>query len=128
MSHSPSASFWDGVRALADSIGLLVPQGAEGQQRPRPAVPPSVCDSCPICQAAATLDQVDPQVITEVFDVARGMLVGMGSALASAAEQRLAAEAPPTRKSGSSGESGESGESGSSGEVDEAGTPSGHET
>jgi hypothetical protein len=80
-------SFWDSVRAWADAAGLLLP--ADQQAGPRPTVPRSVCDNCPICQAAATLDQVDPQVIHELADLARGMLLGLGSALSSAADQRL---------------------------------------
>jgi hypothetical protein len=81
-------SFWDSVRAYADAAGLLLP--ADPQAGPRPTVPQAVCDSCPICQAAATLDQVNPQVVHEFGDLARGMLLGLGSALSSAADQRLA--------------------------------------
>jgi len=93
----PSVPFWDAVRAWADAAGLLLPRPqadgdqADGDQAARrPAVPASVCENCPICQGAATLDQVDPRVITELAELARGVLGGIGSALASAAEQRLA--------------------------------------
>jgi hypothetical protein len=87
---TPSAPFWDSVRAWADSMGLLLPQEEAPQGGPgRPRVPQSVCDSCPICQGAATLDQVNPDAIAELADVARSLLGGIGSALASAAEQRL---------------------------------------
>ena len=47
-----------------------------------------MCDSCPICQAAATLDQVNPQVLVDLTEVARSVITGLGSALASAADQR----------------------------------------
>jgi hypothetical protein len=47
-----------------------------------------VCDSCPICQAAATLEQVNPQVLVDLTEVARSVITGLGSALASAADQR----------------------------------------
>jgi hypothetical protein len=88
---TPSAPFWDSVRAWADSMGLLFPQQEGPAGEPvRPRVPQSVCDSCPICQGAATLDQVNPDAIAELADVARALIGGIGSALASAAEQRLA--------------------------------------
>ncbi len=84
----PLGSFWDSVRSWADSAGLLrPPQGDEAHARP--AVPESVCANCPICQGAATLDQIDTDALAEWADLARGVLSGMGSALASAAEQRL---------------------------------------
>ena len=79
------ASFWDGVWAWADSMGVLLPQDDDVV---RPPVPRQVCDACPICQAAAILDQVNPQLLAELTEVARGLVVGLGSALASAAEQR----------------------------------------
>jgi hypothetical protein len=98
MTQPPAGSFWDAIRTWADSAGLLLPD-AEGDRGgpPRPKVPQSVCDSCPICQAAATLDQVNPQVIADLADVARSVLAGMGSALASAAEQRLSGTEPTGR-------------------------------
>ncbi len=86
MESNDSASFWDAVRAWADSAGLLLPTDADDP--PRPKVPQAVCDSCPICQAAATLDQVNPQVVADMTDVARSLMTGLGSALASASEQR----------------------------------------
>ncbi len=86
MAQSESASFWEAVRSWADSMGLLVPNEPEGPVRA--TVPQSVCDSCPICQAAATLDQVNPQVIADVTEVARSIVLGLGSALAAAAENR----------------------------------------
>lgn len=83
--------FWDAVRAWADAAGFLLPQPepVDGQPAP-PQVPASVCANCPICQAAATLDQVNPEVVAELVEVARGLVGGIGSALARAAEQRLA--------------------------------------
>ncbi|MGB7979496.1 MAG: hypothetical protein WCF36_01745 [Candidatus Nanopelagicales bacterium] len=86
MATSESASFWEAVRSWADSAGLLLP--AEHEDAVRPVVPQSVCDSCPICQGAATLDQVNPQVIADVAEVARSVILGLGSALAAAAENR----------------------------------------
>ena len=89
-SPTPSVPFWDAVRAWADSAGFLLPQPEAGDGEPeRPKVPPSVCENCPICQGAATLDQVNPEVISELAEVARTLIGGLGSALASAAEQRL---------------------------------------
>ena len=89
MESYESASFWDAVRSWADSAGLLLPTDADDP--PRPKVPQAVCDSCPICQAAATLDQVNPQVVADMTDVARSLMTGLGSALASASEQRTTA-------------------------------------
>ncbi|HEX6886765.1 MAG TPA: hypothetical protein VF143_01565, partial [Candidatus Nanopelagicales bacterium] len=86
MDQPQFGSLWDTVRAWADSAGLLRPQDPSGQ---RPRVPQSVCDNCPICQSAATLEQVNPEVLAELGEVARSLVAGMGSALASAAEQRL---------------------------------------
>jgi hypothetical protein len=74
------------VRSWADEAGLLLP--ADPEDPPRPKVPQAVCDSCPICQAAATLDQVNPQVLVDITEVARSVITGLGSALASAADQR----------------------------------------
>jgi hypothetical protein len=89
---TPSVPFWESVRAWADSMGLLLPQGdGPTGEAARPPVPQSVCDSCPICQGAATLDQVNPDAIAELVSVARDLIGGIGSALASAADQRLAA-------------------------------------
>jgi hypothetical protein len=82
-------SMWGVVRAWADAAGLLFPQ--DETQGARPRVPQSVCDNCPICQGAATLDQVNPEAVAELAEMARSILTGMGSALASAAEQRLSA-------------------------------------
>ena len=83
----PTGSIWDAIRSWADSAGLLRPEdeGTTG----RPAVPEAVCAHCPICQGAATLDQIDTDALAEWADLARGVLSGMGSALASAAEQRI---------------------------------------
>lgn len=86
MATSESASFWEAVRSWADAAGLLLPSGPDDPVRT--VVPQSVCDSCPICQAAATLDQVNPQVISDVAEVARSVILGLGSALATAAENR----------------------------------------
>jgi hypothetical protein len=86
MASAEGSSFWDAVRSWADEAGLLLP--ADPTDPPRPKVPQAVCDSCPICQAAATLDQVNPQVVLDMAEVARGVIAGLGSALASAADQR----------------------------------------
>jgi hypothetical protein len=86
MESAEGSSFWDAVRSWADEAGLLLP--ADPQDPPRPKVPQSVCDSCPICQAAATLEQVNPQVLVDMAEVARSVITGLGSALASAADQR----------------------------------------
>jgi hypothetical protein len=86
MASTEGSSFWDAVRSWADEAGLLLPAGPEDP--PRPKVPQSVCDSCPICQAAATLDQVNPQALVDMAEVARSVITGLGSALASAADQR----------------------------------------
>lgn len=86
MASADGSSFWDAVRSWADEAGLLLPTDPEDP--PRPKVPQSVCDSCPICQAAATLEQVNPQVIVDMADVARSLIAGLGSALASATDQR----------------------------------------
>jgi hypothetical protein len=88
MGTQQPGTFWDAVRSWADSVGLLLPaESAEGGPQ-RPVVPPEVCDNCPICQGAATLEQVNPQVLVELADVARSLLSGVGSALAAAADQR----------------------------------------
>ncbi len=86
MASADGSSFWDAVRSWADEAGLLLPTDPEDP--PRPTVPQSVCDSCPICQAAATLDQVNPQVIVDMAEVARSLIAGLGSALVSATDQR----------------------------------------
>ena len=92
MDQPPGSSFWDAIRSWADSAGLLLPEDESAGGPGRPRVPQSVCDNCPICQGAATLDQVNPDIFTELTDVARSLLNGVGSALAQAAEQRLAGE------------------------------------
>jgi hypothetical protein len=86
MESAEGSSFWDAVRSWADDAGLLLP--ADPQDPPRPKVPQAVCDSCPICQAAATLEQVNPQVLVDITEVARSVITGLGSALTSAADQR----------------------------------------
>ena len=86
MASAEGPSFWDAVRSWADDAGLLLP--ADPLDPPKPKVPQAVCDSCPICQAAATLDQVNPQVLVDMTEVARSVITGLGSALASAADQR----------------------------------------
>jgi hypothetical protein len=92
MAAAEGSSFWDAVRTWADEAGLLLPP--DPADPPKPTVPQSVCDSCPICQAAATLDQVNPQVLVDITEVARSVITGLGSALASAAEQRTVSEGP----------------------------------
>lgn len=84
----PQGTFWDSVRSWADSAGLLRPPESP-DATVRPHVPESVCANCPICQGAATLEQLDTDALAELADLARGILTGMGSALASAAEQRI---------------------------------------
>lgn len=86
---TPSLPFWDSVRAWADSKGLLLPreEGPAGDPV-RPRVPQSVCDSCPICQGAATLEQVNPELITDLAEMARSVVSGLASAMASASDQR----------------------------------------
>ena len=107
-------SFWDAVRSWADSAGLLLPPDPEKAADtgpvadvPRPKVPQAVCDSCPICQAAATLDQVNPRVVADLTEVARSVITGLTSALNSAADQRAQGspavepgDEPPTEHSG----------------------------
>ena len=46
------------------------------------------CDSCPICQGAATLEQVNPELITDLAEMARSVVSGLASAMASASDQR----------------------------------------
>lgn len=88
-------TFWDAIRSWADSAGLLTPQATEGEHVPeRPHVPEGVCAACPICQAAATLEQVNPQILADLTVVVRSVLGGMGAALAAAAEQRAAPRSP----------------------------------
>ncbi len=79
-------NLWDTVRAWADSVGLLLP---EDPDRPaREAVPQEVCDSCPICQAAATADRLNPDAVADLVDMARDVVSGLASAMASAASHR----------------------------------------
>lgn len=92
MAAADGSSLWDAVRSWADSAGLLLP--ADPEAPARPTVPQSVCDSCPICQAAATFDQVNPQVLVEMTEVVRSVITGIGSALASAADQRILGDEP----------------------------------
>jgi hypothetical protein len=87
MASAQGSSFWDAVRAWADDAGLLLP--SDEQEPTKPTVPQAVCDSCPICQAAATLEQVNPQVLVDLTEVARSLIGGLGSALASASDQRF---------------------------------------
>lgn len=84
MTQPEPETFWDTIRSWADSMGLLLPQ----EETHRPRVPQSVCDNCPICQAAATIDQVNPDVISELSNLARTLMTGMDSAMSTAAEQR----------------------------------------
>lgn len=85
MSQTPGSSFWGAVRSWADEAGLLLPQE---QEPTKASVPPAVCESCPICQGAATLDQVNPDLFTDVADLARSVVAGLASAMASASDQR----------------------------------------
>ncbi len=103
MPTAEGSSFWDAVRSWADDAGLLLP--SEGPDPQRPKVPQEVCDSCPICQAAATLDQVNPQVIVDFTEMARSIFTGLGSALASAAEHRtFTGEDPESAAGGDEGD------------------------
>jgi hypothetical protein len=86
MATDDGPSFWDAVRSWADDAGLLLP--TDPLDPPKPKVPQAVCDSCPICQAAATLEQVNPQVLVDLGEVARSVITGLGSALTSASDQR----------------------------------------
>lgn len=88
-------SFWDAIRWWASSVGLLTSQGKPGEVPPRPPVPEGVCASCPICQAAATLEQVDPKVMADLTIVARSVISGLGAALAEAAVQRTGEASAP---------------------------------
>jgi hypothetical protein len=92
MDPAGAPSFWDAVRAWADDMGLLVPpedDPAPADDAPhRPKVPQAVCDSCPICQGAATFEQVNPEILTELADLARSVVTGLASAMASASDQR----------------------------------------
>lgn len=85
-------SFWDAIRWWASSVGLLTSQTGPGEVPPRPPVPEGVCAGCPICQAAATLEQVDPKVMADLTLVARSVISGLSAALAEAAVQRTGQE------------------------------------
>ena len=87
MSPSSEPSFWDAVRAWADDAGLLLPQDLD-EVPSKPKVPQAVCDSCPICQGAATLDQVNPELFTDLAEMARSVVSGLASAMASASDHR----------------------------------------
>jgi hypothetical protein len=106
MASGEASTFWDAVRSWADDAGLLLPTEPQDPQRPR--VPQAVCDSCPICQAAATLDQVNPQVITDLTEVARSVIAGLSSALTSAADQRTQPGADAELREGPDGSGGDS--------------------
>lgn len=84
-------SFWDAIRGWADARGLMLPENSQQASSSRASVPASVCENCPICQSAATLDQLQPDVMDELTDLARTLIGGVGSALAAAAEQRMSA-------------------------------------
>ncbi len=104
MDQPQAGAFWDAIRSWADAVGLLVPQPTEGDPpRPvRPPVPEAVCACCPVCQAAATLDQVNPQLLADLTLVVRSVVEGMATALASAAEERMSAQ-PSHRHAGPEG-------------------------
>ena len=87
MAPSGEPSFWDAVRSWADDAGLLLPQDPD-EVPSKPKVPQAVCDSCPICQGAATLEQVNPELITDLAEMARSVVSGLASAMASASDQR----------------------------------------
>lgn len=86
MPADPGSNLWDAVRSWADSAGLLLP--TEPDEPGRPRVPQDVCDSCPICQAAATVDQINPEAVSDLVEMARSVVTGLASAMASAADQR----------------------------------------
>lgn len=96
--------FWDAVRSWADAAGLLRPTDPDGPVQP--TVPQAVCDSCPICQAAATLDQVNPDAIADLAEMARGMMAGLASAMASASDQRAPGQSPSDASEAQSGADG----------------------
>jgi hypothetical protein len=99
MDPAGAPSFWDAVRAWADDMGLLVPPQDDptlADDAPaRPKVPQAVCDSCPICQGAATFEQVNPEILSELADLARSVVTGLASAMASASDQRDRPEPDP---------------------------------
>lgn len=86
MPADPRPNLWDAVRSWADSAGLLLP--TEPDEPARPRVPQDVCDSCPICQAAATVDQINPEAVSDLVEMARSVVTGLASAMASASDQR----------------------------------------
>ena len=95
MPEEQPGSYWDSIRSWADSLGLLTPREERADQEgaedlPRPKVPQAVCDNCPICQGAATVDAMNPLVLHELTEIARSLLAGVGSALGQAAETRIA--------------------------------------
>ena len=100
MDPAGGPSFWDAVRAWADDMGLLVPPQDDptvAEDAPaRPKVPQAVCDSCPICQGAATFEQVNPEILSELADLARSVVTGLASAMASASDQRDRPEPEPS--------------------------------
>lgn len=87
MAEEQAGSYWDAIRSWADSLGLLVPREPVDEDRPK--VPQSVCDNCPICQGAATVEALNPAVLSELGELARTLVSGVGAALSLAAEQRI---------------------------------------
>ncbi len=88
MASQGPGTFWDSVRAWADSAGITVAAAAGEGPSPPPSVPESVCANCPICQGAATLEQINPAIVEDLTSLAHSLLGGIGSALAVASEQR----------------------------------------
>lgn len=93
MAQADQPNLWDAVRAWAGAAGLLLPP--EQTDPARPEVPQEVCDSCPVCQAAATADQVDPQAVAELAELARGVVAGLVSAMGQASQRRDPGAGPP---------------------------------
>ncbi len=94
MAQEQAGSYWDAIRSWADALGLLNPPDEAAEQsddaQPRPKVPQAVCDNCPICQGAATVDSINPLVLNELTEIARSLIAGVGAALSQAAETRIA--------------------------------------
>lgn len=94
MPEEQAGSYWDTIRSWADAFGLLNPRddhsAEDAEEPPRPKVPQAVCDNCPICQGAATVESMNPVALHELAEIARSLLAGVSSALGQAAETRIA--------------------------------------
>lgn len=92
MAQAQQPNLWDAVRSWAGAAGMLLPPTEAGPV-PR-EVPRDVCDSCPVCQAAATADQVNAQAVAELAEMARGFVAGLVSAMGQASQQRTSQRDP----------------------------------